>query len=157
MNSKYTTIKFVKNPVKNPDYDEIKGVDGKVYKIGLGKVATLPEPNAQVFVKRGVAVPVDISLNSNSGHVPSIEKEKNSGGELKVEIKSKSQKYLAGYIDMGIFGKKEVYLFKNRNKGADNVPAFRAMVKENGDWKEIGAFWVREKKSKNEADEIMEG
>ncbi len=39
--------------------DKIMGVDGRVYRVGYGMVVTLPELNAEVFLKRGVADPVD--------------------------------------------------------------------------------------------------
>ncbi len=45
-------------------------------------------------------------------------------------------KYLAGYIDLGILGRKEVYLFKNERREKDNQPAFRLVIKEGDSWKE---------------------
>ena len=39
--------------------DRIMGVDGRIYRVGYGMIVTLPELNADVFLKRGVAEPVD--------------------------------------------------------------------------------------------------
>ena len=39
--------------------DKILGVDGRVYRVGYGMIVTLPKLNADVFLKRGVAEPVD--------------------------------------------------------------------------------------------------
>lgn len=61
-------------------------------------------------------------------------------------------KYLAGYIDLGILGRKEAYLFKNDRKEKETQPAFRLVIKENGGWKEVGAFWVKERKEAKKED-----
>jgi uncharacterized protein (DUF736 family) len=72
----------------------------------------------------------------------------------KKDRKEKGKKYLAGYLDFGILGKKEAFLFKNDRKEKDNQPAFRLVIKEGENWKEVGAFWVREIKPKEEEEVI---
>lgn len=92
-----------------------------------------------------------------------MEGKKLFGGEIKLSKEKNKvknvvgKKYLAGYIDLGIFGKREVCLFKNENKQSKNSPSFRAMIRDENGWKEVGAFWIREMKAKDEADAIMEG
>ena len=56
----------------------------------------------------------------------------------------KKRKYLAGYLDFGALGRRDAFLFKNDNRKSANHPAFRLFVKESGEWREIGAFWVKE-------------
>ncbi len=62
--------------------------------------------------------------------------------------KKNSKRYLAGYIDLGILGRREAFLFRNEKREKDNQPAFRLMIKDGDGWKEVGAFWVRELKEK---------
>ena len=61
-------------------------------------------------------------------------------------LKSGSKKYLAGYLDFGVLGRREAYLFKNERREKENHPAFRLVVKDGDQWKEVGAFWIRESK-----------
>ena len=78
----------------------------------------------------------------------------------KKEKKKNGQKYLAGYVDFGVLGRKEAFLFKNEKREKDTQPAFRLMIRENDSWKEVGVFWVRESKPKEEEidmTEFMEG
>ena len=63
------------------------------------------------------------------------------------------QKYLAGHVDFGILGKREAYLFKNEKREKENQPAFRLMIREGDSWKEVGVFWVRERKEREEPEE----
>ncbi|WP_456468112.1 DUF736 family protein [Archaeoglobus sp.] len=74
--------------------------------------------------------------------------------EGKEKKKQNGRKYLAGYVDLGILGKREVYLFKNEKREKDTQPAFRLMLKEGESWKEVGAFWVREVKERPKEEEI---
>jgi len=67
-----------------------------------------------------------------------------------------SKKYLAGYIDLGVLGKREAYLFKNEKREKNTQPAFRLCIKEGDSWKEVGAFWVRETKPKEEVIDLIE-
>ena len=67
--------------------------------------------------------------------------------------KNGPKKYLAGYVDFGVLGKREAYLFKNEKKEKENQPAFRLMIKEGEQWKEVGVFWVRESRPKEEPEE----
>jgi len=60
--------------------------------------------------------------------------------------KEKVRKFLSGEIDFGVLGKRQACLFRNDKKEKDNQPAFRLMVKEGENWKEVGAFWIRETK-----------
>jgi len=71
----------------------------------------------------------------------------------KKEKKKNGQKYLAGYVDFGVLGKREAYLFKNDKREMENQPAFRLMIKEGEGWKEVGVFWVRERRPKGEEKE----
>ncbi len=68
--------------------------------------------------------------------------------------KGNGRKYLAGYVDFGVLGRREVYLFKNERREKDTQPAFRLMVKEGEGWKEVGVFWLREVKEKPREEEI---
>jgi len=68
--------------------------------------------------------------------------------------KNGSKKYLAGYIDLGVLGKREAYLFKNDKREKKEQPAYRLVIKEGDQWKEVGVFWVRESKPKVEEEEI---
>jgi len=63
------------------------------------------------------------------------------------------QKYLAGYVDFGVLGRKEAYLFRNEKREKKSQPAFRLMIKEGDSWKEVGVFWVRERKEQEEPEE----
>lgn len=67
---------------------------------------------------------------------------------------TKKRKYLAGYIDFGVLGKKEAYLFKNDRREKDNQPAFRLVIREGDSWKEVGVFWIREVKDKSQEIDI---
>ena len=67
--------------------------------------------------------------------------------------KKEGKKYLAGFVDFGILGKKEAYLFKNEKREKKEQPAFRLVIKEGEQWKEVGAFWVRESKPKAKVEE----
>jgi len=67
---------------------------------------------------------------------------------------TKKRKYLAGYIDFGVLGKKEAYLFKNDRREKDNQPAFRLVIREGDSWKEVGVFWIREVKGKSQEIDI---
>ena len=67
--------------------------------------------------------------------------------------KKEGKKYLAGFVDFGILGKKEAYLFKNEKREKKEQPAFRLVIKEGDAWKEVGAFWVRESKPKAKVEE----
>lgn len=69
------------------------------------------------------------------------------------EKKKNGRKYLAGYVDLGVLGKREAYLFKNDKREKENQPAFRLMIKEGEGWKEVGVFWVRERRPKEEEKE----
>jgi uncharacterized protein (DUF736 family) len=62
----------------------------------------------------------------------------------------KAKKYLVGYLDLGVLGEREAFLFKNDRKEKDNQPAFRLVIKEGEAWKKVGAFWVREVRQKVE-------
>jgi uncharacterized protein (DUF736 family) len=65
--------------------------------------------------------------------------------------KENGKKYLAGEIDLGILGRKQAYLFKNTNREKDsNQPHYRLVIREGENWKEVGAFWIRESKVKEE-------
>lgn len=78
-------------------------------------------------------------------------------GEEKKDAGSKlvKKRYLSGYIDLGILGKKEIYIFKNEDRQEEKQPDFRIFIKEDS-WIEVGALWVKEFKSeKNKADEIL--
>lgn len=66
-----------------------------------------------------------------------------------------SKKYLAGYLDFGVLGRKEAYLFKNEKKEKETQPAFRLVIKEENGCKEVGAFWVKEKKDESKKDDLM--
>jgi len=155
----YASIRFI----KNPNVDEFVAVNGKTYKIGLGKVIRIPEINAQIFIKNGLAIPVNSKLNHAPSSKSKIEGKKLFGGEIKLSKEKNKVKnvggkrYLAGYIDLGILGKQEMYLFKNENKQSKNSPSFRAIVKDGDGWKEVGVFWIREMRAKDEADAVMEG
>ncbi len=76
------------------------------------------------------------------------------GGDMVVEEKKRDgKKYLAGEIDLGILGKKQAYLFKNTNRDKDsNQPHYRLVIKEGDAWKEVGAFWIRESKPKEDTE-----
>ncbi len=65
----------------------------------------------------------------------------------------KGRKYLSGEIDFGILGKKTAYLFKNDKREKKNQPAFRLVIKEGDSWKEVGVFWVREVREKDDVEE----
>ena len=67
-----------------------------------------------------------------------------------------SKKYLAGYLDFGVLGRKEAYLFKNEKKEKETQPAFRLVIKEENGWKEVGAFWIKEKQDKPKEKEVLE-
>ena len=67
--------------------------------------------------------------------------------------KGNGRKYLAGVVDFGILGKKEAYLFKNDKREKKEQPAYRLVIKEGDAWKEVGAFWVRESKPREEVEE----
>ncbi len=70
-----------------------------------------------------------------------------------VEEKRDGKKYLAGEIDLGILGKKQAYLFKNTNRDKDsNQPHYRLVIREGDAWKEVGAFWIRESKPKEDVE-----
>ncbi|ADC66180.1 conserved hypothetical protein [Ferroglobus placidus DSM 10642] len=65
------------------------------------------------------------------------------------------KKFLAGYLDFGVLGEREAFLFKNEKKSSKSQPDFRLVIREGDGWKEVGAFWVRESKPKvEEAEEI---
>jgi len=76
--------------------------------------------------------------------------EKMKEGENKKGKVKKAKKFLAGYLDFGVLGKREAFLFKNDRKEKESQPAFRLVIKEGEAWKEVGAFWVREVKPKEE-------
>jgi uncharacterized protein (DUF736 family) len=57
-----------------------------------------------------------------------------------------SKKYLSGYVDFGILGKKPAYLFKNEKREKENQPAYRLMIKDGDSWVEVGVFWVKKAK-----------
>ena len=67
-----------------------------------------------------------------------------------------AEKYLAGYLDFGVLGKKEAYLFKNEKKEKKTQPAFKLVIKEGDRWKEAGVFWVKERKEKQQKEEDLE-
>jgi len=73
---------------------------------------------------------------------------------MKTKKSNGSRKYLAGYVDLGILGRKEAYLFKNEKREKDSQPAFRLMIKEGDAWKEVGVFWVRETRQKETEEEF---
>ena len=57
-------------------------------------------------------------------------------------------KYLSGYVDLGVLGKRDIYVFKN-DKREKNQPHYRVYIKENGKngkWIEVGALWLKERK-----------
>ncbi len=58
----------------------------------------------------------------------------------------KGKKFLGGYIDFGLLGRKEIFAFKNEKREKSSQPAFRLFVKDRDQWKECGALWVRETK-----------
>lgn len=68
----------------------------------------------------------------------------------------KSRKFLSGYVDFGILGKREAYIFKNEKREKESQPSFRLMVKEGDNWKEVGVFWVREIKQKEPEEEVFD-
>ncbi len=72
------------------------------------------------------------------------------------EEKKNGRKYLAGYLDFGVLGKREAYLFKNDRREKDTQPAFKLMIKEGDGWKEVGVFWVRESKPREPEEEIID-
>ncbi len=41
--------------------------------------------------------------------------------------KGNGRKYLAGYVDFGVLGRKEAFLFKNEKREKDTQPAFRLL------------------------------
>ena len=67
-----------------------------------------------------------------------------------------SKKFLSGFVDFGILGKREAYIFKNEKKEKESQPSFRLMVRDNGTWKEVGVFWVREVKQKEPEEEVFD-
>jgi len=69
-------------------------------------------------------------------------------------MRREDRKYLAGYIDFGILGKREVFVFRNDRRENNKQPAFRLMIREGDSWKEVGAFWVREANSREDVDEV---
>jgi len=74
----------------------------------------------------------------------------------KEKKKQNGRKYLAGYVDFGVLGKREAYLFKNDKREKNSQPAFRLMIKEGESWKEVGVFWVRESKPKEPEEEVFD-
>lgn len=66
------------------------------------------------------------------------------------------KKYLSGFVDFGILGRREAYLFKNEKKEKKNQPAFRLVIKDGDSWKEVGVFWVREVKQRDPEEEIID-
>jgi len=66
------------------------------------------------------------------------------------------KKYLSGFVDFGILGRKEAYLFKNEKREKENQPAFRLVIKDGDSWKEVGVFWVRESKPREPEEEIID-
>ncbi|MEM0503323.1 MAG: DUF736 family protein [Archaeoglobaceae archaeon] len=75
-------------------------------------------------------------------------------GEGEKKVKEKVRKYLSGYVEFGILGRREICIFKNEGRESDKQPSFRIFVKEGEAWKEVGALWTRELKEK-EGDEIV--
>lgn len=70
--------------------------------------------------------------------------------------KSKKKKvYLAGEIDLGILGKRPAYLFENENREKSTHPVLKMVIKDGDEWKQVGAFWVREVKQKEEVDDTL--
>jgi len=68
--------------------------------------------------------------------------------------KGNGKKYLAGEIDFGILGRRSVYLFRNEKREKNsNQPHYRLLIKEGDEWKEVGAFWIRESKPKEPEEE----
>ncbi len=55
-----------------------------------------------------------------------------------------AKKFLSGEIDFGILGKKPAYLFKNEKREKETQPAFRLFIRDGDEWREVGAFWVKE-------------
>ncbi len=70
--------------------------------------------------------------------------------------KNGPKKYLAGVMDFGILGKREAYLFKNEKREKKEQPAYRLVIREGESWKEVGAFWVRESKTKEVEEEEID-
>ncbi len=70
--------------------------------------------------------------------------------------KKETKKYLSGFIDLGILGKREAYLFKNEKREKESQPAFRLVIKEGDSWKEVGVFWVREVKQREPEEEVID-
>jgi uncharacterized protein (DUF736 family) len=69
--------------------------------------------------------------------------------------KEDGRKYLAGEIDLGILGKRQAYLFKNEKRDKNsNQPHYRLVIKEEDSWKEVGAFWIKEKKEEKDENGI---
>jgi len=65
------------------------------------------------------------------------------------------KKYLAGEVDFGILGKMQAYLFKNEKRDKNsNQPYYRLVIKEGDSWREVGAFWVKEVKQRDERDDL---
>ncbi|MEM2191585.1 MAG: DUF736 family protein [Archaeoglobaceae archaeon] len=63
-----------------------------------------------------------------------------------------TKKFLSGYVDFGILGRREACLFKNENKDSEKQPGWLLFVREGESWKEVGAFWVKVKEK--EAEEL---
>ena len=70
--------------------------------------------------------------------------------ERKKRRKENTRKFLSGEIDFGILGKRQACLFRNDNKTKDNHPAFLLMIKDGESWREVGAFWVKELRPREE-------
>ena len=60
------------------------------------------------------------------------------------------EKYLAGHIDLGLLGKVEILIFRNKRREKKTQPAYRVFIKDGESLKEVGALWVREKEKEGE-------
>jgi len=62
----------------------------------------------------------------------------------------KGDKYLSGYLNFGVMGKRRVMIFKNENRKNENSPTHRIVVREGEDLKNVGVLWTQEKKEEKE-------
>ncbi|MEM5824201.1 MAG: hypothetical protein QXE98_05630 [Archaeoglobaceae archaeon] len=72
--------------------------------------------------------------------------------ETKAQPKPSTKKFLSGYVDFGILGRREACLFRNESRDSEKQPGWLLFVKEGESWKEVEAFWVKVKEK--EAEEL---
>jgi len=66
----------------------------------------------------------------------------------------KGDKYLSGYLNFGVMGKRRVIIFKNENRKNENSPTHRIVISEGENLKNVGALWISEKKGKEEKQNV---